>query len=81
MTAQREHSGDLCGVRVRRDHIGVAIDYACGNLAAETCDVPLFRASGRTIELALCIEHLAELHESPDPIETARGWLLDSVAP
>lgn len=53
----------------------------CANLAASVADVPLFRASGRTVELGLCVQHLAELHESSDPIQTAREWLLASVAP
>lgn len=62
-------TGDLCDVK------------RCPNLEAAIADVPLFEASGSTIELSLCLEHLAELHESSDPIQTAREWLLASVAP
>ena len=81
MTAAQRPTGELCSVRVRRDHMGVAVDYICGNLAAQTCDVLLFPASGKTVELSLCIAHLALLGAADDPAQTAREWLLSSVAP
>lgn len=62
-------SGDLCGVR------------ACANLGEHTEHVPLFPASGSTITLALCHAHHRELRDNPDPIDLARAWVLESIAP
>ena len=64
---QRVRSGDLCDVK---DHGHRRLK--CGGLSVGIADVPTDRG---LVELALCELHWRELHESDDPIATARGWV------
>lgn len=61
-----QRGGELCGVR------------ACAGLQEAVASVPLHAS---TVELALCVEHLAELHQASDPIDLARMWVMEGLRP
>lgn len=62
-----QHDGSLCGV------------LGCSGLAEAVADVPLHES---TVELSLCVEHLAELHQvGGDPIDVARMWVMEGLRP
>lgn len=67
-----------CAVSIDAGPLGV---LPCSEPQVAVIDVPVFgpnsdRHASATVELAVCAEHLRILHESRDPIEQARKWLL-----